>query len=203
MTTAPGAMFAKRNARSQRSRSEMTCIRARPSSPWASVLDERWPAGTLPAARCRVNAPTGLTPREECRSSADGSEPLTAFLLANHRTPVAVVISDGLGSYPAACGEDYRHTPFNVRASGLPAHVPLPGCTGSPALANAVGFCGTHQGAVEAANHTVQAYLDVSCFRCQPKALADGTRVAVLPRSCTLAVGAPPLTYRTVTGRGI
>lgn len=55
------------------------------------------------------------------------SETLRKFLLENVE-PGAVVISDSLGSYPGACGKDYRHKPFNVvRASGLPAHVPLPG----------------------------------------------------------------------------
>jgi len=44
---------------------------------------------------------------------------LREFLLANVE-PGAVVISDSLGSSSAACGEDYRHKPFNVRASGLP-----------------------------------------------------------------------------------
>ena len=80
-----------------------------------------------------------------------------------------------LGSYPAACGEDYRHTPFNVRA-GLPAHVPLPGVHRVAAIAKR-WLLGTHQGAVEADHR--QAYLNEFCFRFRRHSRC--ARVALLP----------------------
>lgn len=115
---------------------------------------------------------------------------LREFLLANIE-PGAVVISDGLGSYPAACGEDYRHKPFTVHASGLPAHVPLPGVHRVAALAKR-WFLGTHQGAVEG-DH-LQAYLNEFCFRFNRR--HSRARGLLFYRLMPLAVGAPPLTYR-------
>ena len=102
----------------------------------------------LVAIAVEQRSPTGYGRARMQVISDATSETLREFLLANI-APGAVVISDGLGSYPAACGEDYRHTPFNVRASGLPAHVPLPGVHRVAALAKR-WLLGTHQGAVEA-----------------------------------------------------
>ena len=115
---------------------------------------------------------------------------LREFLLANVE-PSAVVISDSLGSYPAACGEDYRHKPFKVRASGLPAHVPLRGVHRVASLAKR-WLLGTHQGAVEA-DH-LQAYLNEFCFRFNRG--HSRARGLLFYRLMELAVGAPPLTYR-------
>jgi transposase-like protein len=118
------------------------------------------------------------------------STTLREFLLANIE-PGAVVISDSLGSSSAACGEDYRHKPFNVRASGLPAHVPLPGVHRVASLAKR-WLLGTHQGAVEA-DH-LQAYLNEFCFRFNRR--HSRARGLLFYRLMQLAVGAPPLTYR-------
>lgn len=118
------------------------------------------------------------------------SETLRKFLLENIE-PGAVVISDGLGSYPGACGEDYKHKPFNVRASGLPAHVPLPGVHLVASLAKR-WLLGTHQGAVEG-DH-LQAYLNEFCFRFNRR--HSRARGMLFYRLMQLAVGAPPLTYQ-------
>jgi transposase-like protein len=115
---------------------------------------------------------------------------LRDFLLANVK-PGALVISDGLGSYPAACGDDYRHRPVNVRASGLPAHVPLPGVHRVSALAKR-WLLGTHQGAVEA-DH-LQAYLNEYCFRFNRR--HSRARGLLFYRLMQFAIDAPPVTYR-------
>lgn len=86
---------------------------------------------------------------------------LREFLLANVE-PGATIITDGLSSYPSAVGSDYTHDPFNVSASGLPAHIPLPGVHHVAALVKRWPL-GTHQGAVEG-DH-LQAYLDEFTFR--------------------------------------
>ena len=144
----------------------------------------------LVAIAVEQRSPTGYGRARMQVISDATSETLREFLLANI-APGAVVISDGLGSYPAACGEDYRHTPFNVRASGLPAHVPLPGVHRVAALAKR-WLLGTHQGAVEA-DH-LQAYLNEFCFRFNRR--HSRARGLLFYRLMHLAVGAPPLTYR-------
>lgn len=118
------------------------------------------------------------------------SNTLREFLLENVE-PGGVVISDGLGSYPGACGEDYSHKPFNVRASGLPSHVPLPGVHRVASLAKR-WLLGTHQGAVEG-DH-LQAYLNEFCFRFNRR--HSRARGMLFYRLMQLAVGAPPLTYQ-------
>jgi len=118
------------------------------------------------------------------------AETLRKFLLANVE-PGAAVISDGLGSYPGACGEDYTHRPFNLRASGLPAHVPLPGVHRIASLAKR-WLLGTHQGAVEG-DH-LQAYLNEFCFRFNRR--HSRARGLLFYRLMQLAVGAAPLTYQ-------
>ena len=115
---------------------------------------------------------------------------LREFLLANVE-PGALVISDGLNAYPTACGEHYRHKPFNVRASGLPAHVPLPGVHRVASLAKR-WLLGTHQGAVEAGH--AQAYFNEFCFRFNRR--QSRARGMLFYRLMQLAVDAPPVTYR-------
>ena len=115
---------------------------------------------------------------------------LREFLSANVE-PGAVVISDSLASYPAACGKDYRHKPFNVHASGLAAHLPLPGVHRVASLAKR-WLLGTHQGAVEI-DH-LQAYLNEFCFRFNRR--QSRSRGLLFYRLMQLAVAAPSLTYR-------
>ena len=86
---------------------------------------------------------------------------LQRFLAENVETG-AVIISDGLKSYPIAIGSDYVHQPVTIAGSGLPAHVPLPGVHRIASLVKR-WLLSTHQGAVEG-DH-LQAYLDEFCFR--------------------------------------
>ena len=120
------------------------------------------------------------------------SATLREFLLANVE-PGAVVISDGLGSYQAACGADYRHKPLGVRASGLPAHESLPGVHRVASLAKR-WLLGTHQGAVEA-DH-LQAYLHEFCFRFNRR--HSRSRGMLCYRLLEQAVAAGPVTYRSL-----
>lgn len=115
---------------------------------------------------------------------------LRNFLLANVE-PGAAIISDGLGSYPAACGDEYLHKPFNVRASGLPAHLRLPGVHRVSSLAKR-WLLGTHQGGVEPGH--LQAYLNEFCFRFNRR--HSRARGLLFFRLMQLAVNALPVTYR-------
>lgn len=105
---------------------------------------------------------------------------LREFLLANVE-PGATIITDGLSSCPSAVGSDYAHDPFNVSASGLPAHIPLPGVHRVAALVKR-WLLGTHQGAVEG-DH-LQAYLDEFAFRFNRRtSAARGMIVLPTPRT--------------------
>jgi transposase-like protein len=69
----------------------------------------------LVAIAVEQRSPTGYG-RARMRVIPDATSiTLREFLLANVE-PGAVVISDSLGSYPAACGEDYRHTSRSTSA---------------------------------------------------------------------------------------
>ena len=141
----------------------------------AIAVEQRSPTGYGRARMQVIPDATSITLRE--------------FLLANVELG-AVVISDSLRCYPAACGEDYRHKPFTLLASG-PAHVQLPGAHRVASLAKR-WLLGTHQGAVEA-DH-LQAYLNEFCFRFNRR--HSRARGLLFYRLMQLAVSAPPLTYR-------
>lgn len=88
--------------------------------------------------------------------------PTLRSFLRDYVNPGAVVVTDGLSSYPEAIGNDYVHVPHVVSRSGDPAHVALPGVHRVASLLKR-WLLGTHQGAVEA-DH-LQAYLDEFAFR--------------------------------------
>ncbi|MDH3209974.1 MAG: IS1595 family transposase [Burkholderiaceae bacterium] len=113
--------------------------------------------------------------------------------LRDHVERGSVVLTDGFKSYPVALGNDYSHRPFNVSASGQPAHVALPGVHRVSSLAKR-WLLGTHQGAVNA-DH-LQAYLNEFCFRFNRR--TSRSRGMLFFRLMQLAVGAPPLTYRQI-----
>ena len=54
------------------------------------------------------------------------AEVLRRFLL-DHVEPGSTVVSDGWGSYPSACGDDYVHERYVVSGSGSKAHEVLTG----------------------------------------------------------------------------
>jgi transposase-like protein len=98
-------------------------------------------------------------PFGRCRMQviADATAPtLRDFLLA-HVEPGSVVITDGLSSYPPACGEDYTHRPEPIASSGQQAHELLPRVHMVASLAQR-WLLGTHQGGVKPEH--LQAYLD-------------------------------------------
>lgn len=142
----------------------------------AIAIEQRSPKGFGRARMQIIPDATSVTLRE--------------FLLSNVE-PGSMIISDGLGSYPAACGDDYRHRPFNVRKSGLPAHVSLPGVHRISALVKR-WLLGTHQGAVEA-DH-LQAYFNEFCFRFSRR--HSRARGLLFYRLLQFAIAAPPVTYR-------
>jgi transposase-like protein len=120
------------------------------------------------------------------------SATLRDFLQTNVE-PGTRVITDGLKSYPEACGKDYLHQPRNIRATGLPAHIQLPGVHRVASLAKR-WLLGTHQGAVEG-DH-LQAYLNEFCFRFNRR--HSRAREMLFYRLMQLAVCAPPITYRSL-----
>lgn len=117
--------------------------------------------------RCRMQVITDTT-----------AATLRAFLSA-HVEPGSVVITDGLSSYPSACGEAYAHRPEPIRPSGRQAHELLPGVHLVASLVQR-WLLGTHQGGVKPEH--LQAYLDEFTFRFNR----------------AQAVQAPPRTYRSL-----
>jgi len=87
--------------------------------------------------RCRL----GVIPNAQ-------SATLKTWLEANIE-PGSTLVTDGLLSYGSAAAENYVHEPFNVKASGQPAHIPLPGVHRVASLFKR-WLLGTTQGAVDA-----------------------------------------------------
>lgn len=123
----------------------------------------------------------------------DASSAVLRDFLQTHIEPGSQIVTDGLKSYPWACGKDYPHQPCNIRASGLPAHIKLPGVHRVASLAKR-WLLGTHQGAVEG-DH-LQAYLNEFCFRFNRR--HSRARGMLFFRLMQLSVGAPPVTYRSL-----
>jgi hypothetical protein len=82
---------------------------------------------------------------------------LRGFLQANVE-PGAVLLTDGYSSYPLAIGGTYTHKPCNVKGSGQPAHIPLPGVHRVASLTKR-WLLSTHQGSVNPVH--LQSYLDI------------------------------------------
>ena len=52
--------------------------------------------------------------------------PILRGFLQDHVERKSDVFGDAFRSYPLTAGDDFIHKPFNVAASGVPSHVPLP-----------------------------------------------------------------------------
>lgn len=117
---------------------------------------------------------------------------LREFLLA-HVEPGSVVVTDGLPSYPPACGEDYTHRPEPIGPSGQQAHELLPAVHRVASLAQR-WLLGTHQGGVKPAH--LQAYLNEFAFRFNRR--RSRARGMLFYRLLEQAVQAPPRTYRSL-----
>ncbi len=76
--------------------------------------------------------------------------------------PDAVVLTDGWLGYKPLSREGYTHKPTNIKASGDPAHVVMPGVHRVASLLKR-WLLGTHQGAVRPKH--LDAYLDEYTFR--------------------------------------
>jgi transposase-like protein len=114
---------------------------------------------------------------------------LRVAMLANVE-PGSTIISDDYGSYRGATLVGYTHQPINVSASGVQAHVVLPGVHRVASLLKR-WLLGTHQGAVEA-DH-LQAYLDEFAFRFNRR--KSTTRGQLFFRLLEGAVATKPLKY--------
>jgi transposase-like protein len=116
---------------------------------------------------------------------------LRAFLTA-HVEPGSIVITDGLASYPRACGDEYTHRPEPIGPSGQQAHELLPGVHLVASLAQR-WLLGTHQGGVKPEH--LQAYLDEFTFRFNRR--HSRARGMLFYRLLEQAVQTAPRTYRS------
>jgi transposase-like protein len=116
---------------------------------------------------------------------------LRAFLLAPVE-PGSTVLTDGLASYPSACGTDYTHTPEPIAKSGRRAHELLPGVHRVASLAKR-WLLGTHQGVAPA---HLQAYLDEFTFRFSCR--RSRARGMLFYRLLEQALQSSPRTYRSL-----
>jgi transposase-like protein len=115
---------------------------------------------------------------------------LRTALLANVE-PGSTIISDGYVSYRGPALAGYIHDPINVSASGVRAHIVLPGVHRVASLVKR-WLLGTHHGAIEA-DH-IQVYLDEFAFRFNRRKSA--TQGMLFYRLLEQAVATKPTTYR-------
>ena len=120
------------------------------------------------------------------------SATLKTWLEANVE-PGSTLVTDGLLSYGSATAENYFHEPFNVRASGQPAHIPLPGVHRVASLFKR-WLPGTTQEAVDA-DH-LQSYLNEFVFRFNRRNARH--RGLLFQRLLTQAVQGQPRTFKSL-----
>ena len=114
------------------------------------------------------------------------------IFLRDHVTPGATVITDAWRSYPAAAAAArVVHEVRNVKASGQPAHVLLPGVHRLFSLSKRV-LEGTYQGSVQPEH--LQAYLDEFVFRFNRR--NSHTRGMLFLRLLESAVAGRPAPYK-------
>lgn len=102
-------------------------------------------------------------------------------------------MTDGLLSYGSAAAENYVHEPFNVKASGQPAHIPLPGVHRVASLFKR-WLLGTTQGAVDA-DH-LPSYLNEFVFRFNRRNARH--RGLLFQRLLAQAVQGQPRTFKSL-----
>ena len=105
--------------------------------------------------------------------------------------PGSTLVTDGWSSYPQAVRNHDAHKPINVKRSGQPAHVVLPGVHRVASLAKR-WVLGTHQGSV--ADPHLQSYLNEFVFRFNRR--NSRSRGLVFYRMLELAVDHDPVRYR-------
>lgn len=105
--------------------------------------------------------------------------------------PGSTLVTDGWPSYPQAVRNHYVHQPINVKRSGQPAHVVLPGVHRVASLAKR-WILSTHQGSV--ADPHLQSYLNEFVFRFNRR--NSRSRGLLFYRLLELAVDHDPVRYR-------
>ncbi len=103
----------------------------------------------------------------------------------------STLVTDAWPSYPPALRGRYVHEPINVKRSGQPAYVVLPGVHRVASLAKR-WVAGTHQGRFDEAH--LQSYLDEFTFRFNRRRARS--RGLVFYRVLELAVGHDPVRFR-------
>ena len=146
------------------------------------IAVERHPATKPGRAAALGRVRLGIVP------TADSAN-LRAFLLANVE-PGATVITDALSGYPRATRGLYAHQVYNLSATGVLAHVVLPGVHRVASLLKR-WILGTHHGAIES-DH-LGAYLDEFTFRFNRR--GSRARGLLFYRLLELAVKSPQRTY--------
>lgn len=107
----------------------------------------------------------------------------------------ATLITDGLSSYPGAvAGTGIAHEIRNVSASGLPAHISLPGIHLLFSLLKRV-LDGTYQGSTQTEH--LQDYLDEFIFRFNRRTAHD--RGLLFFRLLEASVAGSPTTYGDIS----
>lgn len=124
---------------------------------------------------------------------ADASaDSLRGFITATI-APGSVIVSDAWKGYPPAM-DGYHHEPFNLSASGAPAHESLPAIHRVFALVKRL-LEGTYQGA--GSHEHLQEYLDEYVFRFNRR--HTRARGLLFMRLLQRAIDSSPVTYRDLT----
>ena len=103
----------------------------------------------------------------------------------------STLVTDAWSSYPPAVRDRYAHKPINVKRSGQPAHVVLPGVHRVASLAKR-WLASTHQGRFDEAH--LPNYLDEWVFRFNRR--RSTSRGLLIYRLLALAVNHDPVRYR-------
>lgn len=110
--------------------------------------------------------------------------------------PDAVVLTDGWQGYKPLTREGYTHSATNIKASGDPAHVVMPGVHRVASLLKR-WLLGTHQGAVRPEH--LDAYLDEYTFRFNRR--TSRSRGLLFYRLLEQAVVTGPAPYENIVVR--
>lgn len=111
-------------------------------------------------------------------------------------SPGAVVLTDGWVGYTPLARHGYTHKPTNIKATGDPAHVVMPGVHRIASLLKR-WLLGTHQGAVRSEH--LDAYLDEYTFRFNRR--TSGSRGLLFYRLLEQAVVTDPAPYDEIKAR--
>ena len=137
-----------------------------------------------------LQAPRGLG---RCRMGvlSDASATSLERFVTENVEEGSTLVTDGWSSYPSAVRNHYVHQPINVKRSGQPAHVALPGVHRVASLAKR-WILSTHQGSV--ADPHLQSYLNEFVFRFNRR--NSRSRGLLFYRLLELAVDHDPVRYR-------